>query len=155
MAEVAEIEDGVVSIDCVAIFYEEGEGGEHYRKKNKLSCRVSRIEKRPCKVQRENLVSLPLTGVWDSRNSWPLRDWRARLDSLIKTRTGRAWKGFWSVCFSRFKELLLELISCWFDLTRGWTNVVYFSVNICEKFANYQNIKKKKNVDIWCTECLR
>ena len=27
---------------------------------------------------------------------WPLRDWRARLDSLyIKTRTRRAWKGFW------------------------------------------------------------
>ena len=46
MAEVAEVEDGVVIIDCVAIFYEEGEGGEHYRKKNKFRCRVSRIEKR-------------------------------------------------------------------------------------------------------------
>ena len=31
MAEVAEVEDGVVIIGCVAIFYEEGEGGEHYR----------------------------------------------------------------------------------------------------------------------------
>ena len=30
VAEVAEVEDGVVIIDCVAIFYEEGEGGEHY-----------------------------------------------------------------------------------------------------------------------------
>ena len=30
VAEVAEAEDGVVIIDCVAIFYEEGEGGEHY-----------------------------------------------------------------------------------------------------------------------------
>ena len=46
MAEVAEVEDGVVITDCVAIFYEEGEGGEHYRNKNKFRCRVSRIEKR-------------------------------------------------------------------------------------------------------------
>ena len=45
MAEVAEVEDGVVITDCVAIFYEEGEGGEHYRNKNKFRCRVSRIEK--------------------------------------------------------------------------------------------------------------
>ena len=36
-------EDGVVIIDCVAIFYEEGEGGEHYRNKSKFRCRVSRI----------------------------------------------------------------------------------------------------------------
>ena len=46
MAEVAEVEDGVVIIDCVAIIYEEGEGGEHYRNKNKFRSRVSRIEKR-------------------------------------------------------------------------------------------------------------
>ena len=44
----------MVIIDCVAVFYEEGEGGEHYRNKNKFRCRVSRIEKR--------LVRLPLTG---------------------------------------------------------------------------------------------
>ena len=31
MAEVAEVEDGVVIIGCVAIFYEQGEGGKHYR----------------------------------------------------------------------------------------------------------------------------
>ena len=31
MAEVGEVEDGVVIIGCVAIFYEQGEGGEHYR----------------------------------------------------------------------------------------------------------------------------
>ena len=37
-------EDGVVVIDCVAIVYEKGEGGEHYRNK-KFRCRVSRIEK--------------------------------------------------------------------------------------------------------------
>ena len=43
MAEVAEVEDGEVIIDCVAIFYE---GGEHYRKKNKFICRVSSTEKR-------------------------------------------------------------------------------------------------------------
>ena len=47
----AEVEDGVVIIDCVIIFYEEGEGGEHYRKKNKLKCRVSRIEKRLVKLK--------------------------------------------------------------------------------------------------------
>ena len=29
-------------------------------------------------------------GVWDSQNSWPLKNWRVRLDS----RTRRAWKGF-------------------------------------------------------------
>ena len=39
------VEDGVVIIDCVAIVYEKGEGGEHYRNKNKFRCRVSRIEK--------------------------------------------------------------------------------------------------------------
>ena len=46
LAEVAEVEDGVVIIDYVAFFYEEGEGGEHYHKKNKFKCRVSRTEKR-------------------------------------------------------------------------------------------------------------
>ena len=51
MAEVAEVEDGAVIIDCVAIFYEEGEGGEHYRNKNKFRCRVSRIEKRLVKLK--------------------------------------------------------------------------------------------------------
>ena len=50
MAEVAEVEDGVVIIDC-GDFYEEGEGGEHYRKKNKFRCRVSRIEKRLVKLK--------------------------------------------------------------------------------------------------------
>ena len=50
MAEVAEVEDSVVIIDCVAIVHEEGEGGEHYRKKNKFRCRVSRIEKRLVKL---------------------------------------------------------------------------------------------------------
>ena len=73
MAEVAEVEDGVVIIDCVGIFNEE------------------------CFL----------------------------------------------FLFSRFQELfLLDLISGWVDLPKGWTNVVYFSVKICEKFANYQNIKK-------------
>ena len=54
MAEVAEVEDGVVIIDCVAVFYEEGEGGDHvdhYRNKNKFRCRVSRIEKRLIKLK--------------------------------------------------------------------------------------------------------
>ena len=44
------VEDGVVIIDCVAIVYEEGEGGEHYRNKNKVRCRVSIIEKRLVKL---------------------------------------------------------------------------------------------------------
>ena len=50
-AEVAEVEDGGVIFDCVAIFYEEGEGGEHYRTKNEFRCRVSRIEKRLVKLK--------------------------------------------------------------------------------------------------------
>ena len=45
-------------IDCVEIFNEEGEGGQHYRKKNKFRCRVSTIEKRLAKL-REKI--LPLT----------------------------------------------------------------------------------------------
>ena len=54
MAEVAEVEDGVVIIDCVAIFYEEGEGGEHYRNKNKFRRWVLRIEKRLVKLKEKN-----------------------------------------------------------------------------------------------------
>ena len=51
MAEVAEVEDGAVIIDCVTIVYEKGEGGENYRNKNKFRCRVSRIEKRLVKLR--------------------------------------------------------------------------------------------------------
>ena len=47
MAVVAEVEDGVVIIDCVAIVYEEGGGGDN---KNKFRCRVSRIDKRLVKL---------------------------------------------------------------------------------------------------------
>ena len=54
MAEVAEVEDGVVIIDCVAILYEEGEGGEHYRNKNKFRRSVLRIEKRLVKLKEKN-----------------------------------------------------------------------------------------------------
>ena len=46
----AEVEDGVVIIDSVAIVYEESEGGEHFRNKSKFRCRVSRIEKRLVKL---------------------------------------------------------------------------------------------------------
>ena len=53
IAEVAEVEDGVVIIECVAIFYEEGEGGEHYRNKNKFRCLVLRIEKRLVKLKKK------------------------------------------------------------------------------------------------------
>ena len=41
----------MVFIDCVAICYEEGEGGEYYRNKNKFRCRVSRIEKHLVKIK--------------------------------------------------------------------------------------------------------
>ena len=51
MSEVAQVEDGVVIFDCVAIFYEQEEGGEHYRNKNKFRCWVSRIEKRLVKLK--------------------------------------------------------------------------------------------------------
>ena len=128
-------------IDSVAIFYEEGGGGEHYRNKNKPRCWVTRIEK--CLVKLKEKIwyfASYQRSMWDSRDCWPLRDRRARLDSPIKTRIRRAWKGFWLVCFLRFQELfLLELISCWVDLPKGWMNVVYFSVKIC---ANCQNIRK-------------
>ena len=53
MVEVAEVEDGVVIIDCEAIFYEEGEGGEHYRNKNKFISWVLRIEKRLVKLKKK------------------------------------------------------------------------------------------------------
>ena len=63
MAKVAEVEDGVVIIiDCVAIFYEEGEVGEYYRNKSKFKMSGFENWKTPCKIKRENLVSLPLTG---------------------------------------------------------------------------------------------
>ena len=51
MAEVAEVENGVVIINSVAIFYEEDDEGEHHRNKTKLRCRVSRIEKRLVKLK--------------------------------------------------------------------------------------------------------
>ena len=35
VSEVAEVENGVVIIESVAIFYEEGERGEHHRNKTK------------------------------------------------------------------------------------------------------------------------
>ena len=73
-------EDGVVIIDCVAIFYEEGEGGEHYRNNSKVRCRVSRTEKRLIKLKKKTgKFASYRRGVWDSRDSWPLRYWRTRL----------------------------------------------------------------------------
>ena len=32
-------------VDCVAFFYEEGKGGENFRKKNKFRCKVKREER--------------------------------------------------------------------------------------------------------------
>ena len=31
-------------VDCVAFFYEEGKGGENFRKKNKFRCKMKREE---------------------------------------------------------------------------------------------------------------
>ena len=46
MAEVQE-----VVIDCAALFYEEGQGGENYRKKSKFRCGVNMQEKRLVKFR--------------------------------------------------------------------------------------------------------
>lgn len=34
-----------VIVDCVAFFYEEGKGGENFRKKKKFRCKVKREER--------------------------------------------------------------------------------------------------------------
>ena len=38
-------------IDCVAIFYKEGKGGEIYRKKNKFRCQIDKEEQRLVKFR--------------------------------------------------------------------------------------------------------
>ena len=38
-------------VDCVAFFYEEGKGGENFRKKNKFRCKVKREERSPQKIK--------------------------------------------------------------------------------------------------------
>ena len=38
-------------INCVAIFYDEGKGGEDFRKKNKFPCKVNKSEKRLVKLR--------------------------------------------------------------------------------------------------------
>ena len=70
VAEVTVVEDGVVIIDSVAIFFfNEGKGGEHYRNKNKFRCRVSRIEKRLVKLKEKiwSVCLLPARRVRQSR----------------------------------------------------------------------------------------
>ena len=47
-----------VVIHCVAIFYEEGKGGENFRKNNKLRCKVSNSEKRLAKYIGRNRLAL-------------------------------------------------------------------------------------------------
>ena len=39
------MDDELLIIDCVSIFYEEGEGGENFRKKNKFRCKIKVKEK--------------------------------------------------------------------------------------------------------------
>jgi len=51
-SEIATREVEVAVIDCVALFYEEGKGGENYRKKkSKFRCRVNKDEKRLAKFR--------------------------------------------------------------------------------------------------------
>ena len=50
-SEIATREDEVAVIDCVALFYEEGKGGENYRKKTKFRCRENKDEKRLAKFR--------------------------------------------------------------------------------------------------------
>ena len=38
-------------VDCVAFFYEEGKGGENFRKKNKFRCKVKREERSLLKLK--------------------------------------------------------------------------------------------------------
>ena len=40
----AALPEETVIIDCVALFYEEGKGGENYRKKNKFRCKIDKEE---------------------------------------------------------------------------------------------------------------
>ena len=51
MVEASEDVDEVI-IDCVCVFFynEQGKGGEHYRKKNKLRCAVANGKKRLVKL---------------------------------------------------------------------------------------------------------
>ena len=70
VAEVTVVEDGVVIIDSVAIFFfKEGKGGEHYRNKNKFRCRVSRIKKRLVNLKEKiwSVCLLPVRRVRQSR----------------------------------------------------------------------------------------
>ena len=50
-SEIAAREVEVAVIDCVALFYEDGKGGENYREKNKFWCRVNKDEKRLAKFR--------------------------------------------------------------------------------------------------------
>ena len=38
-------------INCVAIFYDEGKGGEEFREKNKFRCKVNKSEERLVKLR--------------------------------------------------------------------------------------------------------
>ena len=38
-------------INCVPMFYDEGKGGEDFRKKNKFRCKVKKSEKRLVKLR--------------------------------------------------------------------------------------------------------
>ena len=87
MVEVAEVEDGVVIIDRVAIFYDEGEGGEHYRNKNKFRCRVSRIENRLVKLK-EKICLLPARRLPGGGGTWVFFGWVcAAWDSKLARRS--------------------------------------------------------------------
>ena len=58
----------MVIIYCVAIFYQEEKGGEHYPNKNKFRYWVLRIEKRLVKLK-EKILQVCLLLVWHVRQS--------------------------------------------------------------------------------------
>ena len=50
-AENPEGEEVEAIIECVSFYYEEGKGGENYRRKNKFRCKVPRSERSLAKVR--------------------------------------------------------------------------------------------------------
>ena len=84
-------------------------------------------------------------GVWDSRDSWPLRYWRIDSSKLaLDVLRGKGFGLFVFCFFSHFQELfLLELVSCWADLPKD-----YFQWKFAKNLPTTKILKK--NMDIWC-----
>ena len=64
-------------IDCIAIFYEEGKGGENYRKKNKFRCRIDKEEKRLVKFRdSKNSYSSAISALTEIIDKLRLQTWQ-------------------------------------------------------------------------------